>query len=117
MSNYPDPDRYPVGSPERVAEQQRKNELYSRAVLKVQVNAADDPLMQALHDPENQPSQWGTVPVAMAEASRRERIATAAMTGFIARTEDDEFDWTIPGRAIAMADRMIAELDRKGEEG
>lgn len=35
MSNYPDPDRYPVGSPEREAEQQRKNELYSRLLEQV----------------------------------------------------------------------------------
>lgn len=108
MNTYPDPDRYPVGSPEREAEQKRKNELHSRAVSRLD----DVALMQALHDPENQPSQWGTVPAAMAEASQRERIATAFMAAQIQKSGaygaktvmDDVFEAT---------DLFIAELDRE----
>lgn len=114
MNTYPDPDRYPVGSPEREAEQQRKNELHSRAVSRLD----DAALMQALHDPENQPSQWGTVPVAMAEASRRERIARDAMKAIVIAEGARSIyldPLTVVWHAACMADAMIAELDKVGE--
>lgn len=44
-------------------------------------------------------------------AGRRERIATAAMAGYIATGKYE--DWQIPGLAFDMADRMIAELDKE----
>lgn len=120
MTNFPDPERYPVGSPEREAEQQRKNDLMRLAAMRL--SASNPPASRAREDETmNSHVEYMSVSEALAREGmlvpRRERIATAAMAGFIARTEDDELDWTIPGRAIAMADRMITELDRKGEEG
>lgn len=88
----------------------------------------DDALMQALHDPENQPSQRGTVPVAMAEASRRERIATAALQAMELPNglKYSSYNWAqgVPQgwaalaakMAVLHADALIAELD-KGKGG
>ncbi|WP_408953033.1 hypothetical protein [Lysobacter sp. Hz 25] len=117
MSNYPDPNRYSLFWPERAAE-------LTRAVPRVQVDAADAALMQALHDPENQPSQWGTVPVAMAKASRRERIATAALQAMElpdgGKYSAHHWNMGIPQSeaalaaklAVVYADALIAELDK-----
>ena len=44
---------------------------------------------------------------------RREEIAIAAMTGLIAA---GDYLGTIPERAVKMADRLIAELDKEKEE-
>lgn len=175
MSHYPDPERYPVGSPEREAEQQRKNELMRFAVERQ--GPTNPPASRAREDetmsnekveqmlaelraergsvppgelrdaytdacdrlavlsshiswaPLLAPS--GYVPTAGADGfvylkaavdpGRRERIALAflvAMTsaGDSMRRNDGPDKYMIVN-AIDAADRFIAELDRKGEEG
>jgi hypothetical protein len=81
------------------------------------MSANQDALMQALHDPENQPSQFGTVPMWMAEASRRERIATAALQGYLASfagvPQTSMTPEGIAAQAVEFADALIAELDKE----
>jgi Lar family restriction alleviation protein len=164
MTNFPEPERYPVGSPEREAEQQRKSDLYRSAVETL--STTNPPASRAREellpcpfcgstniDAEGWSStdsagpacddcgasagavskslqeniaEWNRrAPTAYA-ATRRERIATAAMQGLVAKIEipvvvtADVYARKvrdIASVALDVADALIAELGRKGEEG
>lgn len=106
MSHYPDPERYPVGSPEREAEQQRKNDLMRLAVERL--STTNPPASRAREEQRE---------LAALRAQRRERIATAAMQGLLSHYGIDISSKELVFHAAHFADALIAELDRKGEEG